>query len=87
MTQAYSEEGNKTLAILKRSSGFTNWMYSKIKPFLQGNILELGSGIGTFSEKIINDFRNNKITLSDIDPVYIEALTKTVQSKRKCERS
>ncbi|MDI6778004.1 MAG: class I SAM-dependent methyltransferase [Patescibacteria group bacterium] len=52
-------------------------MYSEIKPYIKGGILEVGSGIGTFSRKIINDFQDHKVFLSDIDPEYIKNLENT----------
>ena len=53
MDTAYSAEGDKTLENLHNASRFTDWMYAQVKPHLKGDILEIGSGIGTYSEKII----------------------------------
>lgn len=72
----YSSQGKENLEVLSRADNFTDWMYSEIKPFLKGNILEIGSGMGTYSKKIINDFRGSKIVLSDIDEGYINDLKK-----------
>lgn len=49
-------------------------MFETIRPFVQGNILEAGSGTGNISEY----FLQNKfaITLSDTDEYYIEELKK-----------
>lgn len=72
----YSLQGKENLEILSRADNFTDWMYLEIKPFLKGNILEIGSGTGTYSKKIINDFIDKKIVLSDIDDDYIVDLKK-----------
>jgi len=67
------------LKILDKADRFTDWMYGEIKLFLKGDIFELGSGFGTYSKKVINDFPNNKIVLSDIDEGRINKL-KELQS-------
>lgn len=71
----YSNQGKENLEILDKADDFVNWMYSEIKPYIFGDILEIGSGGGTYSKKLINDF-DKEITLSDIDPVYIDQLKK-----------
>ena len=81
MTSKYSEQGSQTLLILDKAKNFTDWMYAEIKPYLEGNILEIGSGIGTYSEKIINDFKDNKIILSDIDSNFVKVLKERFTSK------
>lgn len=63
----------KDLEATKQQTKFNDWMYSKIKPFLKGDILETGSGIGTFSEKIIRDF-NGTICLTEINDSFINLL-------------
>jgi len=57
----------------RRQKNFINWQYSKVRNYLKGNILEVGSGIGTFSSKLINEF-NGKIYLTDIKKEYIDYL-------------
>lgn len=49
-------------------------MYGEVKPFLKGNILEVGSGVGTYSKKIIKDYSSNQIIFSDIDKEYVQKL-------------
>lgn len=58
----------------KSAQNFNNWMYSEIKPHLNGNILEVGSGLGTFTEKIVNDFPDSQIVISDINLEYLKNL-------------
>jgi len=59
------------LAIVAQSDNFNNWMYGEIKPYVKGDILEVGSGLGTFSQKIIADFPQSEIYLSDINEEYL----------------
>ncbi len=43
-------EGEDTLIAIAKADKFNFWMYSQLRPFLQGNILEIGSGIGNISD-------------------------------------
>jgi phospholipid N-methyltransferase len=74
MIEKYSEEGDLILDVLDNANNFKNWLYEQIKPFIRGNILEFGSGHGSYSEKIIKDFPQSKICLSDIDNNYVNQL-------------
>jgi 2-polyprenyl-3-methyl-5-hydroxy-6-metoxy-1,4-benzoquinol methylase len=57
-------------------------MYKEISAELKGDVLEIGSGIGTYSEKIIQDKpRASHIMLTDIASSYIEALANKFSSK------
>lgn len=78
----YPEEGSKHLSKVKKAQNFTDWMYQEIKPFLFGNILEVGSGIGTYSEKVVKDFPGSEIILSDIDKEYVDSLKRKFGSKK-----
>ena len=64
------------LAGADKASAFTDWMYSEIEPFLKGDILEIGSGIGTYSRKIARAFRDSRKVFSDFDPEYVIELRK-----------
>lgn len=60
------------LHILANAEKFNKWMYSSIKNYVAGNILEIGSGIGNISKYFI--INNDSITLSDTDDFYIDQL-------------
>lgn len=81
MVKEYSQEGDHNLSVIHESHKFTNWMYSQIKPYLKGNILEVGSGLGTYSEKIIRDFKES-LVLTDLDPDYVISLKKKYGKKK-----
>ena len=78
----YSVEGNKNLLTIESAEKFTHWMYEEIRPYLSGNILELGSGLGTYSEKVVADFKGSTIVLSDIDENFIHNLENRFQSNK-----
>jgi SAM-dependent methyltransferase len=64
--------GLQTLDIIGKADRFNHWMYSAIRPFCQGKILEIGSGVGNISSYFIGDGLN--IHLSDIRQEYCEFL-------------
>lgn len=68
------KEGWDTLDAIAEADKFNEWMYSTIKPYCRGKILEIGSGIGNISKFFIDDKAD--ITLSDIRPVYCDVLKK-----------
>ena len=70
--------GHANLEIISENSRFNEWMYGHIRAGLKekmGNILELGSGVGTISEKIIRDMGPSAhITLTDVSATYVQSL-------------
>lgn len=66
--------GHENLELISQSQRFIDWMYGEIKPVLHGDVLEVGSGIGTFSEKIIHDLPSSNVTLTDASLTYVRAL-------------
>jgi 2-polyprenyl-3-methyl-5-hydroxy-6-metoxy-1,4-benzoquinol methylase len=73
--------GHSNLELDAQSHRFTRWLYREVSAELKGDVLEIGSGIGTYSEKIVRDkLPACHIMLTDIAPSYIEALTKRFSS-------
>lgn len=78
--EATKNTGNEILEVIAKATKFNFWMYKTIKPYLQGNILEIGSGIGNISSFFLAD--GATITLSDTNTFYIEKLkSKFLSSK------
>ena len=57
---------------MSHGTKLNKWMYSQIVPFINGNTLEIGSGIGNISQYFIKQRRD--IDLSDIRDQYIDFL-------------
>ena len=73
--------GHSNLELDAQSHHFTRWLYNEVSAELKGDVLEIGSGLGTYSEKIVRDkLPACHIMLTDIAPSYIEALTKRFSS-------
>lgn len=66
--------GSVTLEIISHATAFNRWMYQNIQPYLKGNILEIGSGIGNISDFVVKD--GYTITLSDYNPFYFNTLSR-----------
>lgn len=64
--------GAQTLDIISEAHRFNEWMYDNIKPWLKGDILEIGSGIGNISQFAVRDFPS--VSLSDYDSAYVSVL-------------
>ncbi|HEX6333628.1 MAG TPA: class I SAM-dependent methyltransferase [Flavisolibacter sp.] len=60
--------GASTLEIISKASRLNKWMYDTIRPFIKGEVLEVGSGIGNISQYLVR--AGYSITLSDYNPEY-----------------
>lgn len=63
----------ETLDSISEAGTFNKWMYSVISPYLNGRILEIGSGIGNISAFVLKDKQD--VTLSDLRQEYCEYLS------------
>lgn len=66
--------GRQTLEIISKANRFNRWMYSKIRPFIKNDVLEIGAGIGNISKYIVKDEFNT--VLSDYNFEYCDILKK-----------
>ena len=66
------EVGLSTLEHLSECEALNSWMYQTIRPYVKGNVLEIGSGIGNISEQFVKD--GYPIYLSDYSPAYCRSL-------------
>jgi SAM-dependent methyltransferase len=64
--------GFETLEALSKADAFNQWLYDTIKRFAQGQILEIGSGIGNISAHLLKD--QPTVTLTDLRPEYCRLL-------------
>ncbi len=70
----HDEEGLHTLEAISLAHHFNAWMFEQVQPFMNGRILEIGSGIGNISQYFID--AKSDIVLSDIREEYCNALHK-----------
>lgn len=63
--------GSGTLARLARASRFNDWMADTIRKYCGTRVLEIGSGVGNLTRKLIP---LEHYVASDINPLYLEPL-------------
>jgi SAM-dependent methyltransferase len=66
--------GETILDVISKANKFNKWMYTTIKPHLNGKVLEIGSGIGNISNYVIKD--GFKIMMTDLRAGYCDGLEK-----------
>lgn len=66
--------GKETLDVVGSAKQFNKWMFHTILPFSQGNVLEIGSGLGNISAFFIENHK--KIMLTDLREEYCFYLQK-----------
>ncbi len=64
--------GLHTLEVVSGADRFNRWMYGQFRKYLKGDVLEIGSGIGSISAFVISD--GYPVTLSDYNDDYCRLL-------------
>ena len=72
ISPTHDTTGRQILETIAKADRFNSWLFSNVQPYLNGSILEIGSGIGNISEHILN--QHSETSLSDTDPEYVRLL-------------
>lgn len=64
--------GQETLESFSQTKRFNQWQYGTVSKYLNGEILEIGSGIGNISTLLLKN--NSAVTLSDLRKNYCDIL-------------
>ncbi len=75
--------GKDTLHSFSRTYRFNEWMFGRILPWVKGNVIEAGSGIGNISKLFLQ--KEKSIVLSDIRSDYQIRLNRTFGNNPFCE--
>lgn len=73
-----ADVGRRTLEGFARASRLNAWLYGKLRAAIQGDVLEIGSGVGNLSRLIVRDAR--RAVLTDVDPRYVKVLRRDLGS-------
>jgi SAM-dependent methyltransferase len=65
------EYGSQILARLSRAPRFNAWMADTIRPYCGSRVLEIGSGVGNLTQKLLP---RERYVASDINPLYLQTL-------------
>jgi glycosyltransferase involved in cell wall biosynthesis/phospholipid N-methyltransferase len=78
--QVYKRDayGSQILARLGRAPRFNAWMADTIRPFCGQRVLEIGSGVGNLTQKLIP---RREYVVSDINPLYLQTLAALRQDR------
>ena len=73
MPQKHDNIGSETLRRMSSLERYSEWVVERIKPWVGGSVLEVGSGIGNNSRYLLD---RKELFLTDINNEYIEILGK-----------
>lgn len=69
--------GGRTLEVFAGTPRLNRWLYSKLEPHVQGDVLEIGSGIGNLSRHILE--RATSAVLTDMETAYLGELRRAFE--------
>ena len=69
-SSAYKDPGANILSTMSRAKRFNRWMADTIAPFVKGDVLELGAGIGNLTLLLAKDERRYVATDSDGENLF-----------------
>jgi len=64
------------------ATNYNNWMFSLFNKYVRGSVLEVGCGIGTFTEKLVALDALISLYSIDISPSAIESCRKKIRSNK-----
>ena len=75
--------GSQTLNVMSKATWYNRWLLSLIRPYLKGDILEVGTGIGNFTQ-MLADY--GEVTTIDVDVQYINKVKQEYGNRIKVGR-
>jgi SAM-dependent methyltransferase len=79
LAEGDTREGLWDLENLRQARGLCDWMYEQFGAFVGGEVVEVGAGIGTFSERLLADPALTGLTLIEPEGACAEVLQETFQ--------
>ena len=70
----------RELQIMDQAKNYNQWIFDSIKPYIGSRVLEVGCGIGTFSEKILET--GASVTSIDVDERCVMQVEKRIKNQR-----
>jgi 2-polyprenyl-3-methyl-5-hydroxy-6-metoxy-1,4-benzoquinol methylase len=67
-----------TLEILSAAEHYNRWIFSVFEPYLGSRILEVGCGIGTYTQMLLNTELVKNVISLEMQPDYIERLNSRI---------
>jgi len=67
---------------LSEARNYRRWLWDKVRPYVGRRVLEIGAGIGNYSEYLLD---RDYVLLSDYDPKYVESLARRCSKAARVE--
>jgi SAM-dependent methyltransferase len=80
--QENADAGYKSLLRLSRADRYNRWMLSQLAPWVGQRVLEIGSGIGSFTRYLTG---RDLVVATDINPRYLRMLENTFERHTRVE--
>ena len=80
--QENADPGYKTLLRLSRADRYNRWMLQQLAPWLGKRVLEIGSGIGSFTRYLVG---RELVVATDINARYLRILANTFERHTRVE--
>jgi glycosyltransferase involved in cell wall biosynthesis len=80
--QENADAGYKTLLRLARAERYNRWMLEQLAPWLGQRVLEIGSGIGSFTRYLVG---RELVVATDVNPRYLRMLRNTFERHTRVE--
>jgi glycosyltransferase involved in cell wall biosynthesis len=80
--QENADPGYKTLLRLARAERYNRWMFQQMTPWLGQRVLEVGSGIGSFTRYLTG---RDLVVATDLNPRYLRILGNTFERHTRVE--
>jgi len=80
--QENADPGYKTLLRLSRAERYNRWMFQQLLPWLGQRVLEVGSGIGSFTRYLTG---RDLVVATELNPRYLRILGNTFERHTRVE--
>ncbi len=80
--QDNADPGYQTLLRLSRAERYNRWMLQQLSPWLGQRVLEIGSGIGSFTRYLLG---RDLVVATDLNPRYLRILANTFERHTRVE--
>jgi len=80
--QENADSGYKTLLRLSRAERYNRWMFEQLMPWLGQRVLEVGSGIGSFTRYLTG---RDLVVATELNPRYLRILGNTFERHTRVE--
>ncbi len=71
----------RNLRLMGEIDKYADWQFDALAPYIKGDVLEIGAGIGTLTQRILSHPGVSSCSVTEINPLNRAALEKNLSSK------